>query len=469
MAGNGFIVDYKGFIKDARLVSRGKALFNKLALTPCSSIRRLAQDEAEQKSYYRFLNNPRVKEEAMVAEAAKRVGALAEGRHLLCIQDSCEVNLQAHSGRLKAGSGLGRSDNAGTANCFKLHPGLVLDAGTLTPLGFSHIKLFHRPQEMPSRLERNYKRQPIEEKESYKWIEVAQRSKEVLASARSITFIEDREGDIYEQFAIVPGGNVHLLVRSKTTRKLADGGDLYQVLKAAPLAGTYTISVPTDNRKQQYKRDAHLELRFTKCSLRCPEKLRSKNCPSEIALTCIEVCETGSEAPNPVHWRLLTTHQVGSYQEALLQVQWYAARWYIEQVFRLLKKQGFGIEETEFESGWAIRKLVVMQLTALLKVLQMNIAYNDPEGGQPITEVFDAPQIEAMHHVNRKLQGRTAKQQNQNNPGTTKWAAWVMGRLGGWKGYDSQGPPGVIALRRGLDRLAYIMEGMELARDVSTR
>ena len=125
-----------------------------------------------------------------------------------------------------------------------------------------------------------------------------------------------------------------------------------------------------------------------------------------------------------------------------------------QQIFRLLKHQGFGIEETELESGWAIRKLVIIQMTALLKILQMNIAYSQPEGGQPIEEVFDAEQIEVLHLMNKKLQGRTTKLQNHHDPKRTKWAAWVIGRLGGWKGYDSQGPPGVIVLKRGLDRLS---------------
>ena len=99
----------------------------------------------------------------------------------------------------------------------------------------------------------------------------------------------------------------------------------------------------------------------------------------------------------------------------------------------------------------------------------MNIAYADPEGGQPIEEVFDTQQIEAMHLMNNKLQGKTTKQQNLHDPKRTKWAAWIVGRLGGWKGYDSQGPPGVIVLKRGLDRLYYIIEGINLAKDVGTR
>ena len=87
---------------------------------------------------------------------------------------------------------------------------------------------------------------------------------------------------------------------------------------------------------------------------------------------------------------------------------------------------------------------------------------------QPIEEVFDVEQIEVLHLMNKKLQVRTIKLQNHYDPKRTKWTAWVIGRLGGWKGYDSQEPPGVIVLKRGLDRLSFIIEGTKLAKDVGT-
>lgn len=120
------------------------------------------------------------------------------------------------------------------------------------------------------------------------------------------------------------------------------------------------------------------------------------------------------------------------------------------------------------ESGWGIRKLILMQLSALLKILQMNIAYSQPEGGQLIEEVFTQEEIRVLTHLNKQLQGKTAKTQNNNHPGRTKWATWVVGRLGGWKGYDSQGPPGVICLKIGLDRLYHIIQGIEIAKDICT-
>lgn len=339
----------------------------------------------------------------------------------------------------------------------------------MNPLGFSHIKVFHRPQALPDKRQRNYARQPIEEKESYKWLEVAQASKQILQTAASVTFIEDREGDIYEQFARIPAPSVHLLIRSRANRKLADGTDLYDQLAACELAGTYTVEVPTDKRKGQYRRQAELELRYMSCQITCPANLRRKGYPDFLPVTCIGVTETDQTGAHPIDWKLLTTHEVADFSQALQMVRWYSSRWYIEQLFRLLKKQGFDIEQTELETGWAIRKLAVMQLTGLLKILQMNIAYSQPEGGQPIQEVFDPEQIEALHLLNTKLQGKTRKQQNRNDPGKTKWAAWIVARLGGWKGYDSQGPPGVIVLKRGLDRLAHVIEGINLAKDVYTR
>ncbi len=463
-----FSPNYTGCIGDLRLERRGNELSKKLSQHPSSSIRQVSASSAEQKAYYRFLNNERVDEQELINEASYRMSQLAQGRDLLCIQDTCEVNLSGHKGRLKPNSGLGRSDKSDTAHCFKLHPGLVLDASSLSPLGFSHIKIFHRPEEMPDRMERNYKRQPIQDKESYKWIEVAEKSKDVLKGSDSVTFIEDREGDIYEQFVLIPDDKHHLLIRSRTTRKLTNGNSLYKEVDSKPVAATYKIELPTDNRKNQYRRKAEIEVRFTDCSIKCPANLTKKGYPPFITVSCISVKEKGSVS-KPINWKLLTTHKIEDYKQALTMILWYGARWYIEQIFRLLKRQGFGIEETEMESGWAIRKLVILQMSALLKILQMNIAYSQPEEGQPIDEVFDAEQIETLHLMNNKLQGKTDKLKNKNDPKKTKWAAWVIGRIGGWKGYDSQGPPGVIVLLRGLDRLSYIMEGIELAKDVGTR
>ena len=168
-----------------------------------------------------------------------------------------------------------------------------------------------------------------------------------------------------------------------------------------------------------------------------PANLNKADYPQYITINGVwaqEITEGVNEA-DLINWKLLTTHEINSDQDAVKMVEWYGARWYIEQIFRLLKHQGFGIEDTQLESGWAIRKLILMQLSAMLKILQMNIAYNDPEGGQPIEEVFIQQDIAVLTTLNKGLQGKTIKTQNHHNPSTAAWAAWVIGRLGGWKCY----------------------------------
>ncbi len=137
-------------------------------------------------------------------------------------------------------------------------------------------------------------------------------------------------------------------------------------------------------------------------------------------------------------------------------------RWYIEQLFRLLKKKGFKIQE--LETGWAIRKLTVMILSSALRVMQLMLAYNK-EDSQPIEQVFNQKEINCLKAINETLQGETEKSKNKNNPTKLSWATWIIARLGGWKNYNSKRPPGPIILKKGVDRFANIYQGWNLAQN----
>ena len=73
--------------------------------------------------------------------------------------------------------------------------------------------------------------------------------------------------------------------------------------------------------------------------------------------------------------RLLTTIPVTTLSEALMIIEWYSWRWIIEEVFRILKKEGFNIEASELESGRSIKKLCLLMLDAIIKIFQMRIAW----------------------------------------------------------------------------------------------
>ncbi|HEX2184661.1 MAG TPA: hypothetical protein VHN78_04045, partial [Chloroflexota bacterium] len=60
--------------------------------------------------------------------------------------------------------------------------------------------------------------------------------------------------------------------------------------------------------------------------------------------------------------------------------------------------------------------------------------------------------------------GPTVKQRNPHAPGSLAWAAWIIARLGGWKGYARERPPGPITFLHGLHRFYAMAEGFHLAR-----
>lgn len=462
---NYFTPNFCGLFQDHRLETRASEFCNQLSIRQVSVIRKMSELPSEQKAYYRLLSNPKVTEEKLIEETIGRIKNNCSGRHILCIQDTSEINLSDHKGRVDRTSGFGRSNKAGTSFCFKLHPTLAIDAQTLAPLGYSAIKIFHRPEQMPDRHERNYKKQPIEEKESFKWIESAQVSKDVLQQADMITFIEDREGDIYEQFARIPDERTHLIIRSRSTRKLVNDGDMYQKTLSGKVAGKYEIAIRDDIRKKQIARRAVIEVRFEECIIKKPELLNKHPYPPSIKLYCISAEEKGRPT-NRINWKLLTTHKIETFADAVQIIQWYASRWNIEQVFRLLKSDGFKIEDTEIEKGWAIRKLVIMELTSVLKIMQMHLSLSEQSEGQPLKEVFNEVEIEILKLLNKRLQGTTEKQKNPYSDTNVKWAAWIIARNGGWSGYSSQRKPGVITLKHGLDNFARMVEAFKLFKDM---
>jgi len=58
-----FYPNYIGKLGDLRSERRGMKLWSRLSEHPSSTIRQLANNKAEQKAYYRFLNSNSIKEE----------------------------------------------------------------------------------------------------------------------------------------------------------------------------------------------------------------------------------------------------------------------------------------------------------------------------------------------------------------------------------------------------------------------
>ena len=418
-------------------------------------LRRLADDRAQQVRFGRWLANDKVSAEALLVNAYARTGAAARGRHVLAIQDTSELNYQAHAGRV---SGLGTVGNGTDAGMF-IHPLLAVDADNGACLGLAHLHQWNRKGKAAA----NYRRLPIEDKESYRWLKAAQAGKQCLSEAAMLTVVADRESDIYEEWARLPDARTHLLTRVCRDRALAAGGMLYAWLDAQRVQGIYEFDVPARPGKRSAHR-ARLTVRFGSVAIKRPQSCADRGAPRQIELNVIEVRELpetvcGKEAP--IHWRLMTTHAVASLEDALRCVAWYRQRWHIEQLFRTLKKQGLDMESSQLETAAGLGKLCCLAVQAAVRIMQL-VQARDGGTDTKARDVFEAHEIEVMQRIRPTLEGRTQKQKNPHPPDSLAHAAWVIARLGGWKGYASEAKPGPITMSHGLRRLEAICYGWHL-------
>ena len=455
-------------IKDKRLLDRGNSILNRLFANSIYSIRQLAESDSEAKAMYRFLQNDNVSENDIIKNMAKNCKVCVSERPVLCIQDTSEINLYNHKKRIKKDNYIGTTNASVGGLGFHIHPSFVIDSETFMPYGFSDIKIWNRTHELPEK-KKNHDRNSIsiDEKESYKWIESSEKSKKTLEKAKEIIIIQDREGDIYEQFCTVPNEKTHLLIRAKSNRILTNKRRLFEYLSSEDLKGAYSIEIDGDKRRNTKKRTAHLEVRFCQITIKS-NQYTSKNLPESVSLYAIEVKEVTQNIENPIYWRLLTTKKVEDLPTALLCIEWYTCRWIIEEVFRILKKEGFDIEASELTQGKAIRKLTLMMLETIIKLFIMQIAYATEEEIDP-RSCFCEEEIECLELQIKQLEGKTEKLKNPYKSSDLKRYIWAIARLGGWKGYLSERKPGITTFWKGLQKFAFIMQGWILFRDVSRR
>lgn len=441
-------------------------LLDRMVQLETSCLRRLAQGREELEIRFgRLLRNRRVGVAQIIAGWSGETAAAVAGRHVLAIQDTSEVHFRTTDERRR---GLGVIAK-GVGRGLLLHPMIAVDAGSGECLGLVGGSLWTRDEAAPtcgqqSRRQRNSKNhhRPLCAKESQRWIATPQAAKPVLAAAAMVTMIADREADIYQLWAVVPEGSVHVLGRLYHDRPLAGGGTLTTRARNWPVLGRRRLSLR--ERADRPAREAHLELRAGVVTLMRPGDARELGLPKRITLTLIELHEPDPpEGAEALSWRLLTTHAAPDAASAWQIVDWYRRRWVIEQFFRILKRQGLQIEDSQIESAERLLKLVAIAARAAVIILQLTQA-RDGASRLAAPLVFSPAEIATLAAVNASY---ARPQSNPHPPLSLAWAAWVIARLGGWHGRASPRPPGPITFKHGLDILQTMAKGWEL-RDLYT-
>jgi hypothetical protein len=426
---------------------------------------------SEQVSFYRYWHNERVREENLTALCVSHCVEQCSGKpHVLLLEDTTELNLERHRGRITDRTGLGVTGNGHDLGFF-CHPTAAVDASEGSLLGVLDIHLWHRPEDRSGKKEGGYKKLPLEAKESYRWVARAIAAGGQLGKEIRKTVVQDREGDIYESFHLLREAGLDFVVRSHHDRRVeGDIPKLWGQVSSFSVSQEYGLEIRES--KTRKRRIAQLEVRYGRVILCRPAHMvHAERYPSSLSVNVVQVREKAVSVPvgeKPVEWMLYTSHPVTAAEDALTVVKYYTRRWLIEDLFRTVKSEGVDYESSELESGPALRKLFVMAFLAAIKIMQMRQARTG-ETTQPSSLVFSPEQTACMEDLRGRLEGKTEKQKNPFRRDTLAWSTWIIARLGGWKGYASQRPPGVITLRDGYVRFQSIFEGWLLAKVVYKR
>jgi hypothetical protein len=442
-----------GRFGDQRLGCVGGALLDAMQRQRTLCVHRLAKDRNQAIQFGRFLDNPAVTTHEMLIAASAWTAQRAVGRHILAIEDTTELHFATHAASKR---GFGKGGNGEDLGLF-LHPVLAVDADHGGVIGLVDCVVLNRTEGKVS----DRRARPADEKESRRWLHGAEMAAERLAEAALITVVADRESDVYDLFARRPP-QVHLLCRSAQDRCLRGGGSLSAHCDGWIEQERAAISVPP--RGSRPERDATVALRFGAVTLQRPLS-QAKDLPQSVALWAVDVREIDPpHGQAPVHWRLLTTHEVTTAAQARQIVAWYRLRWIIEQVFRSLKAHGLRIEDSQIIEARCFSKLAVVALIAAVRSMQLVLARGG-DTGQTIADAVNPADMAALHSLNASLQGRTDRLKNPHDGTTLAWLAWIVARLGGWSGYTSKGykPPGPKTMHQGLLRLDPILLGWHLA------
>jgi hypothetical protein len=418
----------------------------------------------------RFFANTKVTVKLIIASWSERTVSAVTGRHVLAFQDTSEISIATQTGHRR---GLGRCGH-GNARGVLAHVMMAGDADSGACLGLVGGTIWNREKPVTSPLRKRQLAQresrPPRTRGQADWVETAEAARPVLANAAMVTFVADREGDIYPMWARAPAEGFHVLNRVMSNRCLlgtARGESLYTAAAGFPLAETRVISLPA-RPPRRAARDARVEIRFGEVEIARPVNEKDRTLAASVRLRLVEVKEidppAGAEA---VHWRLLTTHAVTDLATAWRIVGWYKARWLIEQLFRTMKSQGFGLEDSQLQSADGLMKLAAVAAKAACIDMQL-VQERDGAHALPAATVFSDEEIETIEALNPTLEGKTIRQQNPHAKGGLARAGWVIARLGAWNCYGH--PPGPITFHRGMERFNAIhlgrLIGSKSSRDV---
>lgn len=367
---------------DVRLTAQlVKVAQNKGRQPSGSYARACGGDRHQLKNYYRLMNKDRDHLSAdawMHGHREQTIRRLANEKVALIVQDTMDLNFSTRLHCENLGQ-IGTNQMGAKSKGLKMHSALALNIRGV-PLGVLRVQQW-APEPADENTHRNDL--PIEEKDSYRWVQTYQDAVDVASrlAHTHLVCVGDRESDIFELFdeRRKQGGRVELLVRVQHNRCLqGEEEKLFACLRQGPAAAEVSIVVPRQREKPgkpsqpgqpaMPARTAQVEVRFREVTLCAPKTSRLKN-KRPITMFAVSLVE---KHPPPgaaaIQWLLLTTIEVRSIKQAMKCVRWYCLRWRIEEWHRVLKS-GCRILEHQNHTAEVLSRTITLDAVIAWRIM----------------------------------------------------------------------------------------------------
>ena len=425
---------------------------------PGASIPQASGSWASSKAFYRLVENGKIGGQDVLTShrdaLVKRIEC-SDQEVVLVAQDTTTLNF---SRRANTG-GLGPVGNkADTGHGLFVHGSLCMGAQGGEVFGLLGADIWARDAaKFKEGAAGARNRKPIQAKESRRWLEGWRKADALhhqLGGRRRVVGMADREGDIYEAFALClqtkagRGGGADLLIRSQHNRLRSgseEAGGSWQHVEGMPAATRMKIKVPRSAGKKG--RETTLEVRYAQVELAAPaHKTKYLGLDQPLVLWLVIAKETEPpQGVEPICWRLWTTVEIGDEGQAVKVIGWYAKRWLIEEFHRILKT-GCKVEQRQLESAKKLRLVLSLDMIVACYLLGLSKAARE-HPGHPVSVWLEEDQWKALYCYTHKT-----TRPPQTPPNLKSVVNWIA-RLGGFLNRSSDGDPGAQVLWRGLARL----------------
>jgi hypothetical protein len=355
-------------LKDKRLNARVQLILSQLAGQPTASIPAACGGHAEMTAAYRFFDNDKVGFDGVLKPHCDSTRTrIAAQPVVLLVPDTTEIDLTRPVQQVQDAGPLDGDTRRGAF----LH---LMHAFTPdgTPLGTVQAIPWARDDDKPrnaTRTRGERAAQPIEQKESFRWLLAMHQAREEAQHCPTtrIISVADSEADILEVLAagMEAPRTADWIVRSCQDRALVDDLDetraaedyLRAEVGAAPVLFRQTITVrgrtakvaceDRTRRQPRKTREAVVEVRAARVTLRAPERPAGQL--PDVTVHAVLVREVDPPADDvAVEWLLLTSLPIDTIDQVRIIIQYYCTRWMVEVFFRVLKS-GCRVEERRFE------------------------------------------------------------------------------------------------------------------------